>query len=103
MDKLGKWRLIMSCPHTQNNTRAAIARERCKECDRQHEADATLGAFVRALPDGYVLHRVSGEWAAYRIRSGGPWRHSPKQCPSINYVNTPEEAIAAALKAGDHE
>ena len=99
--KLGEWRLIMDCPHVQDNTRAAIARERCEECDRQHEADATLGAFVRALPDGYVLHHVGGEWAAYRIRTG-PWRHSPKQCPSIKYMNTPEEAIAAALaKGGD--
>ena len=69
----------------------------CEECEKKDRANAALGKAVRTLPDGYVLHHVGGEWAAYRIQTG-PWQHNPKQCPSINYVNTPEEAIAAALE-----
>ena len=94
MDKLGEWRLIMDCPHVQDNTRAAIARERCEECDKRHEADATLGALVRALPSGHALWRTTAtnRWIVTDMRHREVLR-------TVGEGDTPEKAIAAALKA----
>jgi len=60
--------LIKACPHLDMDERPVIARERCVDCDREHEADATLGAAVkRAIPGDSRLRdwQIVRSWADY--------------------------------------
>ena len=65
----------------------------CDDCADKHEADATLGALVRALPSGYALWRTTAtnRWIVTDI-------HHREVLRTVGEDDTPEKAIAAALE-----